>query len=118
MDTLEQRVVQITSDSQPLVLLCRLCPRLGEIDGRGCPRHQLTAAQGFYQVVVGSILQTLNPRILGGARGQQDDGNRSREGILTQLTQQRQSVDVGHHDVGDDEIRWPLTSLCQRGLTV
>ena len=40
-----------------------------------------------------------------GTSGEHDDGYESRGGVLTQGLKESEAIHLGHHDVGEDEIR-------------
>ena len=68
-------------------------------------RPQLARAEGLDQVVVGAGAQAFQPRFFAGARRQQDQRHAAGGRIGAQRRQQREAVQLGHHDVGQHQVR-------------
>ena len=76
--------------------------------------EQLGAGERLDEVVVGPGFEALDRRLLARARRQHDHRQPLRARVLAQAGQQLEAVDVGHHHVGQDEVREPLGELRER----
>ena len=77
-------------------------------------RQQLARAERLDQVVVGSGIEPFDPRLLAGARREQDHRDVAGRGVGAQLAQEPEAVEPRHHDVGEDEVRPALARGRQR----
>ena len=76
-----------------------------ELEVGADPGEQLAGGERLDQVVVGAGLEPLDGALLAGARRQHDDGDRHRGRVGAQRGKQPEAVEVGHHHVGEDQVR-------------
>src|SRR6476659_2589139 len=89
-------------------------PGLAPEDRRRTARRQLVRMEGLGDVVVGPEIEALG--LVGGRplRGQQDHRHGT---ALAQLAHDLDAVEVGHHDVEEDDVGTDLLRLLERILT-
>jgi hypothetical protein len=75
------------------------------------PGHQLPGREGLGDVVVGAHLEAEDLVALLGAPGHHDDRDAARLGVLLQPAADFPAVEVGHHDVQQDEVGPGLAGL-------
>ena len=68
------------------------------------PRHELSRREGLDQIVVGARGESLDARLFAGPRRQQNARNVRRGRIGAKLPQQRESIQAGHHHVGQHQV--------------
>ena len=61
--------------------------------------HQLAGGKGLGDVVVGAQLEAQHAVVFAGARGQKDDGNGGKPGVIAQAPANVEAVAAGNHDV-------------------
>ncbi len=71
----------------------------GKIETGAHPGDQLPRRKRLGQVVVGAGVKAIDPRLLAGARGQEDDRQILQVRIGPQGRKQLESVELGHHDI-------------------
>ena len=81
-------------------------------------RNQFAGREGLGEVVVGSGFNAFDAGLFTGARREHDDGDGGGRRILAQRGEQRESIHLRHHHVGQDE-RWrPAVDFFQRQFSV
>ena len=64
---------------------------------------ELARGEGLGDVVVGAELEAVDAVVLGGARGEEDDGDDAEGGVLAEAPAEVEAVAAGHHDVEQEE---------------
>jgi hypothetical protein len=80
--------------------------------------QQLPGTERFHEVVIGPGLHAFDPALFPGTGRQHDDRHVSCAGVGAEFFQQTESVQPGHHHVGQDQIRRPFPCRHQRCLSV
>jgi hypothetical protein len=91
-----------------------LAPQTGELELRRHGGAELARAERLDQILVRPGLQSLDARLLTGARGEQDDRNRPGPLIAAERRQQTEAVQRRHHHIREDEIRRVCTNSIER----
>jgi hypothetical protein len=66
-------------------------------------RDELACRERLHDVVVGARFDALHARLFARARRQHDDRDRTRLFVFAKLVEQREAVELGHHDIREDE---------------
>ena len=69
---------------------------------------QFARAEGFGHVIQGTQFESQATRVTGGPSGQNNDGDRGGGGVAPQDFADAETVDVGQHQVEQDEIGAPV----------
>ncbi len=75
------------------------------------PRHQHDVIERLVHEVVGAGLKTGQAIVAAVERGQQDNRNMTRVGVLLELPADLVAIDAGHHDVEQDNVGLRRNSL-------
>ena len=95
-----------------------LPPHLGHLDIGVDPRQQFPRAEGLDHVVVGARVQPLDLGLFSGAGREHDHGNIGDARVAADRAEQSKTVQTGHHDVGQNEVRSRLPRPDQGGLAI
>ena len=79
--------------------------QLGEVEVRAHAGDQLARGERLDEVVVGARREPLDGRLLAGARREHDHRQLRGGRVRAQLRQQPEAVELGHHRVGEDQVR-------------
>ena len=100
---------RLQGQPQPVVAhphgLVPLAPEPGQLQLGADPGHQLPGRERLHDVVVGARLEAGDGGVVAGPGREEDDGQVPQAGVVPDLLEEGEPVDLGHHHVGHHQVR-------------
>ena len=96
----------------------RLAPQRCHLDVGAHPRQQLARGERLHEIVVRAGLEALDLRFLAGPCRQEDDRDAGGRRVPADRAQDAETVEAGHHHVGQEQVRRLPSHRRHRGLAI